>query len=144
MNMIITVLECTIFWLICLELLCAIASSEWVPVIKAFRVEQAKYPRFTDIEGHKAAKIILGVTVSGMFLIPVIILIVGMIIAGVFSTVLAVLSMFLGFVLLMVGLNHALWGSALRKYRALPDGLIIAAVGAVLFILPSLVSKLCS
>ena len=81
MNTIITILMNPLLWF-ALVIFCMACSSEVLPVIKAFRVEQAKYPRFADIEGHKTAKIILNITVPGMFLSFVIGLIISIIWAG--------------------------------------------------------------
>ncbi|MFA6536386.1 MAG: hypothetical protein WC250_01590 [Candidatus Paceibacterota bacterium] len=57
--------------------------------------------------------------------------------------IVGVLSCFLGFVLMMVGFNYALWGSALRNRDAIPDGLTITVIGAVLFFAPLVVEKFC-
>ena len=56
-----------VFW-VCLFFVCMVVSSELVPAIKRFRDEQDKHPRFTDIPGHKTAKIVLCITVPGIVL----------------------------------------------------------------------------
>lgn len=54
-----------LFWFASI-IFCIFISSELIPIIKAFRIEQDKHPRFAEIEGHNIAKKILEIAIPGI------------------------------------------------------------------------------